>query len=145
MATQSSILAWRIPQTEEPSGLQSMGSQSQAQPKRLSMHASTLTSKGLRQRGNEDWEQEDPTPHPCSHWLDSVIRPPIRKEAGKSSLWGADRRGHRGKHQGYQLARLQRGGPMRPRGGRRTASLSSTAESPGLCGVMLQARDTPSR
>ena len=27
MATDSSILAWRIPWTEEPSGLQSMGSQ----------------------------------------------------------------------------------------------------------------------
>ena len=27
MATQSSILAWRIPWTEEPCGLQSMGSQ----------------------------------------------------------------------------------------------------------------------
>ena len=27
MATQSSILAWRIPRTEEPSGLQSMGLQ----------------------------------------------------------------------------------------------------------------------
>ena len=28
MAAHSSILAWRIPQTEEPGGLQSMGSQS---------------------------------------------------------------------------------------------------------------------
>ena len=28
MATHSSILAWRIPWTEEPAGLQSMGSQS---------------------------------------------------------------------------------------------------------------------
>ena len=27
MATHSRILAWRIPQTEEPAGLQSMGSQ----------------------------------------------------------------------------------------------------------------------
>ena len=27
MATHSSILAWRIPWTEEPSGIQSMGSQ----------------------------------------------------------------------------------------------------------------------
>ena len=27
MAIHSSILAWRIPQTEEPGGLQSMGSQ----------------------------------------------------------------------------------------------------------------------
>ena len=35
MATNSSILAWRISQTEEPGGLQSMGSQSQT---RLSMH-----------------------------------------------------------------------------------------------------------
>ena len=31
MATHSSILAWEIPWTEEPSGLQSIGSQSQAQ------------------------------------------------------------------------------------------------------------------
>ena len=29
MTTHSSILAWRIPQTEEPGRLQSMGSQSQ--------------------------------------------------------------------------------------------------------------------
>ena len=29
MATHSSILIWRIPQTEEPGGLQSMGPQSQ--------------------------------------------------------------------------------------------------------------------
>ena len=29
MATHSSILAWRIPWTEEPGGLQFMGSQSQ--------------------------------------------------------------------------------------------------------------------
>ena len=31
MATHSSILAWEIPRTEEPGGLQSMGSQSQTQ------------------------------------------------------------------------------------------------------------------
>ena len=31
MAIHSSILAWRIPCTEEPDGLQSMGSQSRAQ------------------------------------------------------------------------------------------------------------------
>ena len=30
MATHSSLLAWRIPKTEEPSGLQSTGVQSQA-------------------------------------------------------------------------------------------------------------------
>ena len=31
MATHSSILAWRIPWTEEPNGLQSLESQSQTQ------------------------------------------------------------------------------------------------------------------
>ena len=31
MATHSSILAWRIPRTEESGGLQSMGSQDQTQ------------------------------------------------------------------------------------------------------------------
>ena len=35
----SSILAWRIPRTQEPGGLQSMGSQHQTQLKRLSTHA----------------------------------------------------------------------------------------------------------
>ena len=38
MATHFSILAWRIPQTEEPGGPQSTGKQSQTQPKRLSTH-----------------------------------------------------------------------------------------------------------
>ena len=38
MATHSSILAWRIPWTEKPAGLQSMGSQSWTWLKRLSMH-----------------------------------------------------------------------------------------------------------
>ena len=37
-ATHSSILAWRIPQTEEAGGLQSIGLQGQTQLKRLSMH-----------------------------------------------------------------------------------------------------------
>ena len=35
MATQFSILAWRNPWTEEPGGLQFMGSQSQIQLKRF--------------------------------------------------------------------------------------------------------------
>ena len=39
MATYSSILAWRIPWTEEPGGLLSRGSQSRIRLKRLSMHA----------------------------------------------------------------------------------------------------------
>ena len=38
MSTHSSILAWKTPWTEEPGGLQSMGSQSQTGLKRLSMN-----------------------------------------------------------------------------------------------------------
>ena len=43
MATHSSILAWRILWTEEPGGLLSMGSQSRARQKRLSMHACIIS------------------------------------------------------------------------------------------------------
>ena len=39
MATHSSILAWRIPWTEEPGGLQSMGLQTWTQLKQLSRQA----------------------------------------------------------------------------------------------------------
>ena len=47
-ATRSSILAWRIPWTDEPGGLQSMGSQSRTQ---LSTHARMLV--GSRSLGTE--------------------------------------------------------------------------------------------
>ena len=40
MATHSSILAWRIPGTEEPGGLPSVGLQSRTQLKRLSSSSS---------------------------------------------------------------------------------------------------------
>ena len=42
MATHSSILAWKIPWTEEPGGLPSVASQSQTQLKRLSMHVHNI-------------------------------------------------------------------------------------------------------
>ena len=45
MATHSNILAWEIPWTEEPSGLQSMGSQSDT-TEQLSKH--TLVVQWLR-------------------------------------------------------------------------------------------------
>ena len=43
MATHSSILAWRIPGTEEPGGLPSMGSHSRTVLKRLSSSSSNVT------------------------------------------------------------------------------------------------------
>ena len=47
MASHSSILAWRIPGTEEPGGQQSMRSQSQTQLKRLSTHTCRPAGKTL--------------------------------------------------------------------------------------------------
>ena len=43
MATHSSLLAWEIPGTEEPDGLQSIGSQSQTRLKQLSTQVCTHT------------------------------------------------------------------------------------------------------
>ena len=42
MATHSRILAWSIPRTEEPGGLQFIGPQSQTPLEHLSMHTSLL-------------------------------------------------------------------------------------------------------
>ena len=42
MATHSNVLAWRTPWTEEPGGLQSMGSQRIGHDWSDSMHAHTL-------------------------------------------------------------------------------------------------------
>ena len=52
MATHSSILAWRIPWTEEPGVLQSMGSQSWTGLKRLSIQACHPIRKILLCRNN---------------------------------------------------------------------------------------------
>ena len=43
MTAHSRILAWRIPWTEEPGGLQSTGLQSWTRLKQLSMHAVTFS------------------------------------------------------------------------------------------------------
>ena len=48
-ATYSCISAWRIPWTEEPSGLQSMGSQSQTQLKQFSTHVCKVWSSLVAQ------------------------------------------------------------------------------------------------
>ena len=61
MATHSSILAWRIPQTEEPGELhtvQSAGSQSQTRLKRLSTQANS--SLGALISGREKERRQEP-------------------------------------------------------------------------------------
>ena len=47
MATHSSLLAWEIPGTEEPDGLQSIGSQSQTRLKQLSSSSVHLSWASL--------------------------------------------------------------------------------------------------
>ena len=48
MATHSSVLAWRIPGTEEPGGLLSMGSQSRTQLSDLATAAADLGMTGAK-------------------------------------------------------------------------------------------------
>ena len=51
MAIHSSTIAWKIPQTEEPGGLQSMGSKESDTTERLHFHfqgSSRWTKKGTR-------------------------------------------------------------------------------------------------
>ena len=52
MAAHSSILAWRIPGTEEPGGLVSIGSQSRTRLKRLSSSISSSNKNSVSQ-----WQQ----------------------------------------------------------------------------------------
>ena len=53
MVAHSNILAWRIPWTEEPGGLQSMESQSQTQLKQLStLHLKMMQSGKCFPRAN---------------------------------------------------------------------------------------------
>ena len=51
VAPDSSILAWRIPWTEEPGGLQSMGSQSQTE---TTLHAGSVD---LRELYSISWDK----------------------------------------------------------------------------------------
>ena len=51
MATHSSILAWRIPWTEEPGGLQSMGSQNQIRLRDSTVTATTKKHSQIQAQG----------------------------------------------------------------------------------------------
>ena len=68
MATYSRILAWRVPWTEEPGGLQPMGSQSRNPLSTHTPHSlrlpGTFSSEGRAGRG--PWVSSYPTPFFCS-------------------------------------------------------------------------------
>ena len=81
MATHSNVLAWRIPGTEEPGGLPSMGSQSRTQLKQLSSSSSSpLRPKQFRLNIHQlpAWSGESApsfwdTPHRLPHTLKSSL------------------------------------------------------------------------
>ena len=58
MATYSSVFAWRIPGTEEPGGLPSMGSQSQTRLKRLNRSSSRAKKSGVQIQLGETFIQK---------------------------------------------------------------------------------------
>ena len=106
MATHSSILAWRIPQTEEPGGLQSMGSQRVRHDGATSLHFSSppelpwwLSGKEsacqCRRCGFNPWVRKIPWGR--KEQLGPVFLP--GKSRGQRSLqssssWGRKRAGH---------------------------------------------------
>ena len=107
MATHSCILAWRIPWTEEPGGLQSMGSQ-KSQTQRLNSNSSMVLEKTLESpldckeiqpvhpKGDQSWvfigrtdaEAETPKlwPPDVKSWL-------IRKDPDAGKDWGQEEKG----------------------------------------------------
>ena len=54
MATHSSILAWKIPRTEKPGGMQSTGLQRIGHEKQLSMHACVISKEGMERTGMQE-------------------------------------------------------------------------------------------
>ena len=62
MATHSSILAWRIPWTEEPGGLQSTGLQRVGHNWATSLHQRTIISRKEKAL-NTEWVRRDLLPH----------------------------------------------------------------------------------
>ena len=105
MATHSSILAWRIPWIEEPSRLQSMGSQSRTQLKRFSthvhMHWTSLVAQMVKSLPTvwETWVQslgwEDPLEKEmATHSSILVWKTPWTEKPGRLQSTGSKRVRH---------------------------------------------------
>ena len=87
MATHSSVLAWRIPETEEPSGLSSMGvTQSWTRLKWLSSSSSSSHVSTLSDR-------------PAGNWLASLRGLLIREQSARSMGWPRQLISHHPTHQ----------------------------------------------
>ena len=87
MATHSSILAWRIPRTEEPGRLQSMGSQSWTRLKQLSAWQSY--GNHLNHGLFSAWKERTlPPPHSGNHgcWREGELG--SNPGSGTRCLWG---------------------------------------------------------
>ena len=80
IATHSSILAWRIPRTGEPGGLQSMGLQ------RVGHDLSDLARTHIPQHSQEHWPGHEAPPCSRRRW-------PSGRAAARSLLWGGGGRG----------------------------------------------------
>ena len=66
----SSILAWRIPRTEEPGRPQSTGSQSQTRLKQLSTHADLYAGS---EQGCEGYMGIKTDKYPCRHSVYNLV------------------------------------------------------------------------
>ena len=92
MALHSSILAWRIPWTEEPGGLLSTGLKSQAWLKWLSMHAHCLHSGSSQLTFQHWWRRVLISPHPLQprffvEYLTMAILTGVRRYFTAVLIW----------------------------------------------------------
>ena len=102
MATHSSVLAWRIPWTEKPGGLQSMGWQQSDMIQRLNHHHQELV------KGIPKWRRSKESACQCrKHGLDPCVGRCLREGNGiflpgkshrQRSLVGYSPWGHRVRH-----------------------------------------------
>ena len=78
MATHSSVLAWRIPWTEEPGGLQSTGSQKSRTRLRMHTHLGPLKSFPFRE--SSALARKVPLTF-CAEELKTLSRNPVTKDS----------------------------------------------------------------
>ena len=121
MATHSSILAWRIPWTEELGGLQPMGSQSQTPLKRLSMYICNGVGKAWARKGlvgaqGFSMATINVAPYPSAHLCVHLQQQWAGPASGTHTVWGLS----------LALCELLSLGSGQPRSSRNLVTLSNS-------------------
>ena len=97
MAIHSSILAWRIPWTEKPGGVQSMELQRVRHDWATNTHTHTSSSPGLRHQTLSTGQKQDPRPSLFASTLTPPGGGPATLQLGNTAaFWKLEIKGKRG-------------------------------------------------